>query len=318
MKKIFIAVLLAFCAYTQSLPKSYGVYYTELKKLKKSSQTEMIFNEDANQVLSELQRDILTCKNLSTFQRFVHCAFLGLDVVVVTPETMPFLYNYIEQICNNANISVPVIFITRQDGFLNAAAQKLLLSSGGIIIGQKLVRELSDDALEAVIAHEIGHIKYNHCNKGLALLVATLIAYVKIIPYIVSEDDLTITRYVKYIALFDLLSLISRFLIGKRFEQEADAFAYRNNNKAAGLIEFFELYLEKENKRDKEFIITYDILQDNKKDLSMSDYYSLLIRYYIAKYGHEYRKCLQNIYHNTFLGAHPSPEKRINAASHYL
>jgi len=241
-----------------------------------------------------------------------------LDTVIVTPETMPSLYKYVDEICKKANITAPTIFITRRDGFFNAAAQKLLMSSGGVIIGQKLLHDLSDDALEAVVAHEIGHIKYNHINKGLALSMASIAMYYMVKDSIYSENDSSFLRFVKWYALFETIHLSNRLIIGKRFEQEADEFSYKVNGKAKGLIEFFELILKKDYLHEKEFKMTYENIQQNRSLISSSDYYDLLVRYYITKGVHLYNNFYKKIYYNTFIGAHPSPEARIAAAQEYL
>src|SRR5438552_16662438 len=71
---------------------NHGVYYHELEMLKNAPETKLLFDEDAHQGLAEIQRDLIVCKNLTVFQRAVRCFFLALDVVIVTPDTMPQLY----------------------------------------------------------------------------------------------------------------------------------------------------------------------------------------------------------------------------------
>jgi Zn-dependent protease with chaperone function len=314
---------------------NHGVYYTELKALKKAPATKQIFDEDAHFELSRIQCDITIYKNLTSFQRFVRGAFLSLDVIIVTPETLPRLYEYVDGICKNAHIATPTVFLTRQDGFFNAAAQKLLMSTGGIVIGQKLLHDLSDDAVEAIVAHEIGHIKHNHINKGLALVPVTIavmaglfVAFIKKtnairevsneiiidgVPTIEIISQVYAGLYVSAVAA----SLIPGLVINKRFEKEADEFACKND-KSKGIIEFFELILQKDQLREEEFTAIYELLQQNKSQLSFDDYFDLIIRYYMAKAGHLYGKAYKYIYYNTFIGAHPSPEARIAAAKEYL
>jgi Zn-dependent protease with chaperone function len=310
---------------------NHGVYYSELEALKNAPETKLMFDEDAHQGLAEIQRDMLVYQNLTKFQRFVRSIFLALDVVIVTPETMPRLYNYIDDICKEAGIKTPTIFITRKDGFFNAAAQKLLMSSGGIIIGQKLMKEVSDDALEAIVAHEIGHIKHNHINKGLALIMAQVAAHFALIrildmqaPQPKSFDNphrfvIEVYKYqAKLFGLMYLLSYIPKLIVNKRFEKEADAFAYEANGKGQGLIELFELLIKKDELREEEFVAIYELLQQNKSGLSSNDYYGLLIRYYWEKAGHAYSNFCKKIYHETFIGAHPSPQARIATVKEYL
>lgn len=308
-------VLLSGLLITSSLSAStnnHGVYYNELKALKKAAATKEMFDEDAHSGLATIQRDIITYKNLTFFQRFVRSTFLCLDVVIVTPETMPKLYGYVDDICQKANITTPTVFITRKDGFFNAFAQKILMSSGAILIGQKLM--LSDGALEGVIAHEIGHVKHNHVNKMIALGLVDWVVYFALVKLLSENSKISDSR-----ALFAwyVSSLVSPAIINKRFEKEADAFAC-DNGKSEGIIQFFELILEKEALREEEFVAISELLQQNRSDLSLWNNMTLGLRYYMAKFGHNFGKAYKYVYYNTFLGAHPSPEARIEAAKKYL
>ncbi|HLC07507.1 MAG TPA: M48 family metalloprotease [Candidatus Babeliales bacterium] len=326
-----MTILSQSVALAAEVADNHGIYYVELEAFKKAPETKMIFDEDAHSGLSKIQRDTVTYKHLTRFQRFVRILFFMLDVVVVTPETMPLLYAYVDGICKKARIATPTIFITRQDGFFNAAAQKLFASSGAIVVGQKLIKDLSDNAIEGVVAHEIGHIKHNHINKILALVALQIVAYHALIrildmqppraesfdnPYSFSMASL---KYgLKLDGLMYLLSYIPSLIINKRFEKEADEFACKVNGKSQGIIEFFELLLKKDQLREEEFASIYELLQQNKPNLSMIDYYSLVARYYVARAGQSYTNLYKKIYYETFIGAHPSPQARIAAAQEYL
>jgi Zn-dependent protease with chaperone function len=293
---------------------NHGVYYSELKAYKKAPASKEMFDEWAHSGLAKIQRDITTHKNLTFFQRFIRSAFLGLDVILVTPETLPKLYEYVDGICQKANIATPTIFVTRHDGFFNAAAQKLFVSTGGIIVGQQLMHEVSDEALEAIVAHEIGHIKHNHVNKMMALQLVDWMVYFALVKLLSENGRISESR-----DLFAWIasSFTSPLIINKRFEKEADAFAC-DNGKAKGIVEFFELMLEKEQLREEEFVAIAELLQKNRSDLSLWSNMTFGLRYSMAKFGHNFGKAFKYIYHNTFLGAHPSPEARIAAAQKYL
>jgi Zn-dependent protease with chaperone function len=309
--------------------KPYGRYYAELKAFKKSLGTEIMFDNYAHPALAAIQRDITIYKNLTFFQRFVRNSFLACDVVIVTPETMPLLYGYVNDICKKANIKTPTVFISRKDGFFNAFAAKLLVSSGAIVIGQRLMKEVSDEGLEAVVAHEIGHIKHNHVNKTIALRVINLIILNAFIvqmpaaqPYLPNAQDLIQQNFIKFYAKLYLwiaaLNTFEAFIINKRFEKEADRFAYEANGKAKGIIEFFELLLKKEALNEADFVTIREMLTDNKQSLRFIGYYELIVRYYLAKLGHNISNCYRKFYHETFWGAHPSHKARIAAAEEYL
>jgi hypothetical protein len=131
---ILMTILTAQCAVATNT----GLYYAELQTLKESPEAKIMFDEDAHETLASIQRDIITCKNLTSFQRFVRMFFQMCDVVLVTPETMPLLHGYVEDLCKKADIQTPTVYITRKDWLFNAFAQKLLMSNGAILIGQKI------------------------------------------------------------------------------------------------------------------------------------------------------------------------------------
>jgi Zn-dependent protease with chaperone function len=311
-----------------SVAGNHGVYYSELKAFKKDPATKEMFDKDAHSGLASIQCDIITHKNLTFFQRFVRSFFFMFDVIVATPETLPTLHQYVDGLCKKAQIETPTIFVTRKKWLFNAAAQKLLMSSGAIIIGQKLMHDVSDDALEAIVAHEIGHIKYNHVNKNMALKIARDILSTKLCTLLglnglilassQAELQSKIKSNVRKQILLDIsLYLALWWIMDKRFEKEADAFAC-DNGKSKGLIEFFELTLEKEQLREEEFVAVYELLQQNAAELSLWSNATLRLCYYLAKGGHLCGKAFEYIYHNTPLGAHPSSEERIAAAQKYL
>lgn len=301
-KKISLLLLLTVLSIYAQEPR---IYQQELKALKQSATYKIIFDEeDLPLGLHGIQRDIKNYKELSFFQRLVRSAFLNLDVIVVTPTAMPKLYSHIDRICTENAIATPTIFITTWNGFFNAAAQKLFISSGGIIIGQKLLDEISDRELEAVIAHEIGHIKHDHVNKTLLILFPTCF----ILKYISKCNTIT---------AFLLSQVITDFIINKRFEKQADLFACETNN-GQGLIEFFERLEQKDEAEDISFTDTYSLLCETKDNFSLRDYYLLHIRYKLSKMLHNINKGVKWVYHNTPYGAHPSAQARIAAAQEYL
>ena len=212
---------------------------------------------------------------------------------------------------------MPTIFVTRdvtwKQGIFNACAQKLFASSGAIVIGQKLLRETTDAELEAVVAHELGHIKYNHVNKRILLSILTIIATNTLNGCLPSEKKLSSTTS------FLIKLYLPDLIINKRFEKQADEFAYKFVGKANGTIAFHENLIKRNKKYfDEDFEKTYDILQKNKPQLAILDRYLLTTRYYLASFFNKLNKTYRWIYLNTPLGAHPSSEERIQAVKDYL
>lgn len=258
-------------------------YYQEFKALKKNGFHEIIFDEYANSFCRNILTDITVQRELGYFQRLIR-SFCSWNVLI-TAETMPKLYSYINSICTKHNIKTPAIFLMQDRGTFNAFAGKLLMSSGGIVIGQDILKELTDEEIEAVVAHELGHIKYNHTNKKLLIIC---------VPFLVP------------------------LIIGKRYERQADKFAYQDTKKGKGLIKFFKRLQEKDEKRENNLKLTRATLRENKDQLAFFDYYCLLLRYYVAKGGHKINNVYRWIYHHTPFGAHPSHESRIKKVEKYL
>lgn len=342
IKNLFLLVLL-LSASVHCQEQKAGIYLEEYRAFKNNPDTKTMFDREAHSGLQNIQRDLEVYKELSLGNRIHRLFRYLLDVVIVTPENMPQLYAYIDSVCKQQNFETPAVFIVTNPGFFNAFAQKLLMSTGSIAIGQKILLESSDKELEAVVAHELGHVKYNHVNKIFALKVGTWAAtslglhyYINnyLIPNFEKEfkrndvcltneriKELTRSLFTNtYIALgiyFLTNHLLPSLIINKRFEKEADEFAYKIMDQGDGLKEFFEHLIKKEQNRENEFPQTYDKIQKSEPFVSSFDYYRLMLRYYWAKGWHKIGTLDKWLYHNTPLGAHPSHEDRIKAIDEY-
>lgn len=311
---------LLVCAGMAQADSTY-IYRQELEDFKKSPQYEVIFDKNANEALRCIQRDIENFKQLSLLQRWIRSAFLSFDSVAISSDTMPKLYAYIDSMCKKESVYTPTVFVTRQkEGFFNAAAQKLLISSGAIIIGHELLLESTDAELEAVVAHEIGHIKHNHVNKTLGIYIATAItSIISTTVYLHSCSKHDINRAAIKALLFLIIAFNApRFIINKNFEKEADEFAFKDMDKGDGLIEFFQSLEKRDKSYDAGFHKTYDILQKDSYKLAFYDSWPLYGRYYLASIGHAIDDAFKWFYYNTPFGSHPSHEERIKTVKAYL
>ena len=230
-------------------------------------------------------------------------------------------------------MKTPVVFIALMKDLLNAFAAKLFISTGAIIIGKEMLKKTSDIGLEAVVAHEIGHINYEHINKNLALaltcLIGSKIGGNGLINYLMDKsraDFATGLEYSEYLGQKEnykfwitLLSLLygPSFIVNKRFERQADQFACENG-KAEGIIEFFSYLKEREALIDNDYLLVSDQISQSKSKVAFSDYLALNVRFMLTKAGHKLDKISRWIYHNTPLGAHPSNEERIQTAQDYI
>lgn len=326
--QLFSILSLSLLSLNMSAESTFN-YRQEFESFKNSPRYEAIFNEDAPAILSDLQANIEIYKELSWFQRFVRSAFFALEPVVINAKTMPTLHAYIDTMCKSQGIATPTIFVTRditwKQGFFNAAAQKLLMSSGAIVIGQKMLLEVNDAELEAVVAHEIGHIKYNHINKQILItylsmagsaVAMNVAANHYLSPEAQRNPELAVATRVYAPLLMGLF--LTRLIINKQFEKQADEFAYKVMGKGEGMVEFFEDLKNRDKNYNDYFAKTYTILQESKKDLNPSDSLGLTIDYYLASFGNKLNNAFKWLYHNTPYGAHPSHDARIEAAKNYM
>ncbi len=82
----------------------------------------------------------------------------------------PKLYNLLENLCISRGITMPALRIMETDA-LNAFATGLHKGQYSITVTRGLMNSLSDDELEAVLAHELTHIR----NADVRLLVIAVI-----------------------------------------------------------------------------------------------------------------------------------------------
>lgn len=284
-------------------------YKDELKIFEKSPTHAMVFDEDAHEGLKSLRRDIEAYPKLSNFQRMI---LSSLEIILVTDETMPGLYGYIADACQENKIKMPTVFIATNKGFFNALALRLFWGTGIVVIGKKIIEDASQEELEGVLAHELGHIKYDHGTKKFAIFIGSFIGASLVANQFIENP------YAKAYAPHIVAPLLTSLLINKRFEREADEFAYKTVGKGKGLAQFFKHLEKMEEKTEGEFAATYQMLADHKHNLEFFDYTGLLIRYYVARGFHKLGDAYKWIYHNTFLGDHPSHQDRIKAIEAHL
>lgn len=322
-RNFLVASLLLIPAITFTQEESTNqTYAQEFLAFKNAPENHAIFDEMLQPDLHAIERDGYNFKFMSLSQRMACTFILHHDVIVVTPENMPKLYTSIDEFCKESRIPTPTIFITVHEGFSNALSTKLFTSPGGIVIGQKLLFESTDAQLDAIIAHEIGHIKNNHTNKSISVHLAGALASgyasYKLYKYIKSKLGCNST-----ISVYEGLNLfmVSQYcgfilrglIIGKKFEKEADEFAFKAGY-AQQLIGFFEDLKQKEQLIDSDYSALNDRLQLKKAELPAPAFEELQNAYNTAV---AFRNFLKWFCSTRFM-PHPSNDDRIQAAQAYL
>jgi heat shock protein HtpX len=140
------------------------------------------------------------------------------------------IYNLVENLCIANGMKMPVINLIEDDS-LNAFASGINSSSYTISLSRGIINKLSDAELEAVIAHELTHIR----NRDVRLLIVSII-FVGIFAFLTEalfrtvrfggkgKKDGKVILIALLLALVGyLLSSIFRFALSKKREYMADA-----------------------------------------------------------------------------------------------
>jgi Zn-dependent protease with chaperone function len=288
-----------------------STYWQEFKALKENPAYSVVFDKEASVWTRILSKDIHNAKHVGYWGRFVRP--LISHGIIVTEQTMPALYGYVDTLCKNNGLETPTVVVTWYKGFWNAAAQKLLAASGAIIIGQDLLKECSKEVVEGIVAHEIGHIKHNHINQLVAVQLTETIA-----RYMILMRGYGLTFTQSMVASIFIPDVLTPLLIGKRFEWEADNFACEQAGSEEGLIASCEELERKMAKRDADLELIRAQLENDSIGIEKADLDDLKWRHYMATWGRSWDKAWMWVYHNTPYGPHPSNEARIENAKRIL
>ncbi len=140
------------------------------------------------------------------------------------------VYNLVENLCIASGMQMPMINLIEDDS-LNAFASGIDSNSYTVSLSRGIINKLNDEELEAVIAHELTHIR----NRDVRLLIVSII-FVGIFAFVTEmllrsirfsgkgkKDGKVILIALLLVAVGYLLSSIFRFAISRSREYMADA-----------------------------------------------------------------------------------------------
>ena len=162
-----------------------------------------------------------------------------------TPLEEGSLRKEIEEFCNKVDFKLDNVFVI--DGSKRSTKSNAYFSGLGkkkrIVLYDTLIKDLSEEEIIAVLAHEVGHYKKKHTRTGLILSVLQTGLTLYILSLFINSEVLSAALGVQHAAFhinliaFGLLySPISMLLglgmnvISRKNEYEADAFAKENYN----------------------------------------------------------------------------------------
>lgn len=159
------------------------------------------------------------------------------------------VYNLVENLCMTNGMKMPKINLIEDDS-LNAFASGINTSSYTVSLSRGIIEKLDDDELEAVIAHELTHIR----NRDVRLLIVSII-FVGIFAFATQallrsvgygggnrgkKDGKIILIALILAAAGYLLSSLFRFALSRKREYMADAGAAEMTRKPHALATALE------------------------------------------------------------------------------
>ncbi len=160
----------------------------------------------------------------------------------VTRQEEPRLYNLLENLCISRGITMPTLRIADDDA-LNAFATGLNEKQYSITVTRGLIGALNDREIEAVLGHELTHIRNGDVRMlVIAVVIAGVISFFGELVFRIffqnvmwgggrrsSSDDrkggagLAIIIAIAIIAVVWILSIVIRFALSRQREYLADA-----------------------------------------------------------------------------------------------
>lgn len=146
----------------------------------------------------------------------------------------------LDSLCRRQRIRFRGILEWRTSGeMINGAVIGLIAPLRYILLTDALLRHLPPEEIEAVLAHELGHVRRHHMPWLLICLAATFGLSFTIISRIIDEVTTALPVVVTTVGgaqgldmITVLLSIVAGFFvfgfISRRFEQQADAFAVQH------------------------------------------------------------------------------------------
>jgi heat shock protein HtpX len=161
------------------------------------------------------------------------------DAQTVTRAEQPRLYNLLESLCISRGIPTPKLKIADDDG-LNAFATGLNHKQYSITVTRGLIEALNDQEIEAVLGHELTHIRNGDVRMlVIAVVIAGVISFFAELVFRMffyggfrgrsSDSDrkggagIAIVIAIALIALAWVLSIVIRFALSRQREYLADA-----------------------------------------------------------------------------------------------
>lgn len=161
-------------------------------------------------------------------QNGLFVGFIKSISVKISDRQLPEIYRIVVKCSEGLHIKVPNVYLLQAGGTLNAFAKKFF-TSNYIVIYSDLLEAFyqgDKDAVEFVIAHELGHIKRHHFLKELLLAPSFVIPFLTWAYY--RGCELTCDNVGKFFNPKGAMNGLLMLAGGKTIYKELDVVEYMN------------------------------------------------------------------------------------------
>ncbi len=150
------------------------------------------------------------------------------------------LKNKLHRLAAQNNIKYKDIVVWQTESVANAAVAGIAPWSRQIFLTEALLQHFSDDEIEAIVAHEFGHVRYKHILTYLMFLIVYFLSYAIYYIYIGQplESVLATSSLLPALGLVFFISLYFVIIfraLSRRFEHQADLYAVALTGKPEAL-----------------------------------------------------------------------------------
>lgn len=168
---------------------------------------------------------------------FMFAPLVARFVLGLVPMPQGQTLNDLEEVCKAQKVKVRSILLWKTDGaMINAAVMGLIGRLRYVMLTDALLETLSRRQVQAVMAHEIGHIRKHHMPWLVGSLLAVISAMsmvaevtIELLNRTSSNSAISQTWFEGVAASTTLLALFFVFgWVSRRFERQADTFAVQH------------------------------------------------------------------------------------------
>jgi len=137
---------------------------------------------------------------------------------------------------HKVKISGPYVWHTG-GSMINAVVLGIIFPLRYILLTDRLLEELEETHLRAVLGHEVAHVKHKHLLWILLAVVASVLAAgwaTSIAAYLMAIDIQSGTPSIAVACFYPLVAFVTFTYISRRFEQQADTFAAADISRRCG------------------------------------------------------------------------------------